>query len=93
MTFDESEFGVLDEGDIDEEEEAVENVPGILRILSSADQHILTNDRAYIVYQQPLLNLAQLHIGTTCTSQGCSEPVDLVQETVGSAFYIKWVSQ
>lgn len=92
VTFDESEFGIPEEAEVEDEEDMTEDIPGIMRILSSAEQDRLTDDSVHLVYQQPLLNLARLRINASCNIQGCSQIVELKHESIGSAFYIKWVS-
>ena len=91
VTFEESEFSIQVEEGAGEQEDTSDSIPGLLRIKSPDEQHILSDDQVYLVYQQPLFNLAKLTVGSTCTFHGCSEAVDLVPETVGSALYIKWV--
>ena len=95
MTLAEAEFGQDEETEEDGEEEndnETEFIPGINRILLTDDQHQLTDDEAYITYLQPLLRLAELKIGSSCTVHECWELVDKKLERVGSALYIKLVN-
>lgn len=56
---------------------------------SIEDIETLINDRPLLVYQQPLLNLANTQISTICKI--CNEAVSICVDNVGSATYLKWV--
>lgn len=96
VSFAEAEFGDIPEGSIDEDEDdepEPETVgPGLQRILSPDDHHILTDDQAYLVYLRPLITLSQVQIPGQCSMEGCRQSVEIKQDTVGSALYLKWVS-
>ncbi|CAG2228437.1 unnamed protein product [Mytilus edulis] len=79
-----------DESDIsgDDPADATETDYEINRIKSIDDMDILTNDRPLLVYQQPLLDLANIQISTLC--KVCNEAVNISVDTVASATYLKW---
>lgn len=59
------------------------------RVNSIEDIETLINDRPLLVYQQPLLDLANTQISTICKI--CNEAESICVDNVGSATYLKWV--
>ncbi|XP_062593204.1 uncharacterized protein LOC134254679 isoform X2 [Saccostrea cucullata] len=59
------------------------------RINSIEDIETLTNDCPLLVYQQPLLDLANTQISTICKI--CNESISICVDNIGSATYLKWV--
>lgn len=56
--FEETEFGQEGDSNEAEEVETPEVISGVLRILSTDDQHLLMDDETYVVNATPLLTLA-----------------------------------
>ena len=91
----EEEFGreeVDGDGDLDIQEQPEETGPGITKILSEEDVHLLTDDETCLVYKRCLLQLANTNINKMCKVKGCNLPVGTRTESVGSAIYIYWVN-
>lgn len=59
------------------------------RVNSIEDVETLITDRPLLVYQQPLLDLANTQISTICKI--CNEAVSICVDNIGSATYLKWV--
>uniref|UniRef100_K1QQ99 MAM and LDL-receptor class A domain-containing protein 1 n=1 Tax=Magallana gigas TaxID=29159 RepID=K1QQ99_MAGGI len=58
------------------------------RVNSIEDVETLITDRPLLVYQQPLLDLANTQISTICKI--CNEAVSICVDNIGSATYLKW---
>lgn len=83
-------FGIDEDGDADETD-TEESGPGIVKITSPEDMTLLTDDQLFLVYLQPLLNLAATKIDTTCQLDSCSSTVRTTVSLKGSAIYLIWV--
>ena len=83
-------FGIDEDGDGDETD-TEESGPGIVKITSPEDMTLLTDDQLFLVYLQPLLNLAATKIDTTCRLDSCSAAIRTTVSLKGSAIYLIWV--
>ena len=92
VSFAEAEFGDKN-SDSEEEFEYESDVTGtgLQRILSTEDQGELTDDETFLVYLNPIMNLARMNIPRQCPHADCRQDVDIKQESIGSALYLKWV--
>ncbi|CAC5360486.1 unnamed protein product [Mytilus coruscus] len=69
--------------------DATETDFDINHIKSINDLDSLTNDHPLLVYQQPLLDLANTQISSLC--KVCNANISVAMEIVASATYLKWV--
>ncbi|XP_052097349.1 uncharacterized protein LOC127732344 [Mytilus californianus] len=75
----------------DDPADATETDFDINRIKSINDLDSLTNDHPLMVYQQPLLDLANTQICSLC--KVCNANISVAVEIVASAKYLKWVCE
>ncbi|XP_055997869.1 uncharacterized protein LOC125647150 [Ostrea edulis] len=85
-----------DESDSDNEIDPSDSIDsdsiGNIRRIAGVDEiDQLTDDRPLLVYQQALLDLANIQVNSSCQVKGCCENITLSTVTVASAIYIKWV--
>ena len=96
VSFAEAEFGDVreDSGDEGGDETTAEEVtgPGLQRILSPDQQGSLTDDEAFMVYLGPIISLARMRLPGRCPDTDCGQDILINHESVGSALYLKWVS-
>lgn len=74
------------------EEEAIDMGPGV-KIITTKNIDKFISEQPLLVYRDCLLMLANTNTEQICTMSDCNRQVDLKTETIGSAFYITWVSK
>ncbi|XP_056012414.1 uncharacterized protein LOC125681108 [Ostrea edulis] len=87
-----------DESDSDSEIDPSDSIDadsiGNIRRIAGVDEvDQLTDDRPLLVYQQTLLDLANIQVNSSCQVKGCCENITLSTVIVASAIYIKWVAE
>lgn len=65
--------------------------PGCHRIKTNEEIQGFMNDQPFLIYYNQLLNLATANIQKTCSHKGCGLGVEIKNEVVASALYLKWV--
>lgn len=83
--------GESDGEDEEYEEEASKPDPGVSRVYDPGEAAKIVNEEAFIVYLQPLINLAQLKLSANCATKGCRLPLEMQRNCVGSALDLTWV--
>ncbi|XP_052694233.1 uncharacterized protein LOC128172478 [Crassostrea angulata] len=78
-----------DESDTCDDDPADATETDYKKVNSIEDIETLITDRPLLVYQQPLLDLANTQISTICKI--CNEAVSICVDNIGSATYLKWV--
>lgn len=91
VAYEEIGFGMEEELEEDDVTDFVDAGPGVIKIQSDTECENLCDSISCISYVDQLKILAKTSI-TKCTEQDCDSPINLEEEFVGSALYIKWVN-
>ncbi|KAL4228823.1 hypothetical protein ACF0H5_011863 [Mactra antiquata] len=76
---------------VEEEEEEPKNVPGIKRITSDGNCDVLSSSTICLTFLSQLKVLREIKV-QSCSQKDCPKPVELTEDFVGSAVYLKWVT-